>query len=167
MAETKYGKYIVKMPLRDKLKEKFTLQGPPEQFTGFGGNLWTEIQGLKGNFSLGCIAEPMIIPAYPHKHPEAEILFFIGGNPADPLDFRAEIHIALGDEWEKHVITTTSVVCIPGEFTHCPVMVMKVEQPILFGAVMIDPRYLTDAPPNMIYPFVRRLIIATLDDFKD
>jgi hypothetical protein len=142
----KYDKYILKQEMRDKTKEKFTPQGPPEGVFGVSGEQWA---GINCNFAFNWVGEPMIVPAYPHTHTYDELLFFIGGNPTDPLDFKAEIHIALGDEWEKHIITTTCVVCIPAGLMHTPVMVMKVDEPIVFGHINVGADYLTSAPPNL------------------
>ena len=148
MAESKYGKYIVKGSIGRK-RPPIKLHTSPK--VGVEGELWPGVSGLKCNFAFGTISDPLVIPGFPHTHPFDELLFFIGGNPTDPLDFQAEVHIALGEEWEKHVITTAAIVCIPAGLMHSPIMVMKVDKPFIFGHVMLGSTYDTSANPNKVY----------------
>jgi hypothetical protein len=153
MAESKYGKYISrKVPMEQRVPKEGEGQ-PVERWPGFAGGT------REGNYAFWVISEPMIIPGFPHTHPYDELLFFVSGNPTDILDFKAEVQIALGEEWEKHVITSSSVVCIPAGLMHCPVVVTKVDEPILYGHVMPGP-YSTSAPPNSIFFPLRGLYIT-------
>jgi hypothetical protein len=52
-----------------------------------------------------------------------------------------EVEIALGDEWEKHVITTSAIICLPRGVAHCPVYVKRVERPFYFGHLLMASSY--------------------------
>ena len=137
MAETKYGQYISQDPLMTpspKPRASFPMVNSRAE-------LWPGISGINCNFAFVCVSEPYLMPDPPHKHDFDEYLFFIGGNPTNMADFGAEIEIALGEEWEKNVITAPSIVYIPKGLQHCPVYVKKVDKPFLFGHVMPSAKY--------------------------
>jgi hypothetical protein len=137
MAETKYGQYISKDPLMTPAPK----QRVSFQMVNSRAELWPGISGINCNFAFVCVSEPYLMPDPPHKHDADEYLFFIGGNPANMADFGAEIEIALGEEWEKNLITTPSIVYIPKGLQHCPINVKKVDKPFLFGHVMPSAKY--------------------------
>ena len=86
-----------------------------------------------------------------HKHDFDEYLFFIGGNPLNMKEFDAEIEIALGEEWEVHTITSTSVIYIPKGLQHCPVNVKRVGKPFLFGHIMMAGTYSNDSKAGDLF----------------
>jgi hypothetical protein len=141
MAETRYGKYI----LRDAvgvptLKTRTHLPSVRSR-----EELWPGISGLSCNFGVNCITEPYLLPDPPHKHEFDEYLFFIGGNCLNMQEFDADIEIALGSEWEVHSINSTSVVYIPKGLQHCPINVKRVGKPFLFGHIMLSGKYSNDS----------------------
>lgn len=69
-----------------------------------------------------------------HSHPEEEALFFVGLNPDDPMDFRAEPECGLGPECERHIINKPSVYVMPPNFPHLPVIIRWVDKP--YGLVV-------------------------------
>jgi hypothetical protein len=64
-----------------------------------------------------------------HTHPFDECLVFAGLEPKDPNYLGAEIEIALGNDYEKQVITVPSIVCIPKGLPHGPIVTKKVDKP--------------------------------------
>ncbi len=86
---------------------------------------------LDADCSLGYhhISKPMSFDER-HSHAFAEMLCFIGSNPVDITDFGAEIEFTIGGE--KHLINTAAVVSIPPDVKHCPIVIKKVEKPIVF-----------------------------------
>jgi hypothetical protein len=66
----------------------------------------------------------------PHTHDFHETLCFIGGDPQDINDLGAEIEFTLGGE--KHLITSATVVSIPPDLEHCPIVFKKVTKPLIF-----------------------------------
>jgi hypothetical protein len=70
-----------------------------------------------------------------------ELLFFLGGDPTDIRDLGAEVEITLGDEQEKHLLTTAGVVSIPSGLSHCPIDIRNVTKPIVFLEVSLTRLY--------------------------
>ncbi len=140
MAETKYSKYIS----RDAVRTPSPRNRPAYPMVAGREEAWPEIKGQNCNFAFLCVTQPAMMPDPPHRHDFDEYLFFVGGNLLDMADFGAEIEIALGEEWERHIINTTSIVYIPAGLQHCPLWVKKVDRPFLFGHIMLSPRYVSD-----------------------
>jgi len=130
-APSKYGKYII---------SKEILKVVPEGYTGI--SLFAHEGELKTDVSMGyhCVTKPILF-SKTHTHNNAEILCFIGGNPADIQDFGAEVEVELGSEHEKHVITQTSCISMPANLPHCPLNIKKVTKPIVFLEISLAPAY--------------------------
>jgi hypothetical protein len=141
MAESKYGKYILKDATRVPVLK--TRTHTPS--VSSREDLWPGVSGMNCNFGVNCVAEPYLLPDPPHKHDFDEFLFFIGGNPLNMKEFDADIEIALGPEWEVHHINTTSIVYIPKGLQHCPINVKRVGKPFLFGHIMLAGKYSNDS----------------------
>jgi hypothetical protein len=136
-AEPKYGKYILREPIKEPTPKKRAVV-PGVNITA---DLWPGISGINCNFAFQCVSEPYLMPDPPHKHEFDEFLYFLAGNPMNMKDFGAEVEIALGEDWEKHLITTTSIVYLPAGLQHCPINVKKVEKPFFFGHIMLSGKY--------------------------
>ena len=121
MAESKYGQHIINGPFIDI-----------KHYTGT--SLLSHKGELNADVCIGyhCLANTDFKADMPHFHDFHELLIFIGGDPTDITDFGAEIEMCLGEEQEKHVITSTSVVSIPPGLVHCPLIVRKLEKPVVF-----------------------------------
>ncbi len=129
MAETKYGKHIITDLILD--------------IPHYGGYSMLSHNGELGeDCSIGyhCIAEPISFDK-PHAHDFPELLFFIGGDPMDIRELGAEVEVCLGEEAEKHVITTAGVVSIPAGLVHCPITIKNVTKPIVFLEVSLTRVY--------------------------
>lgn len=88
-----------------------------------------------------CIAAPGYEVKFTHSHPNHELLCFIGGDPTNINDFDAEISICLGDELEEHIITSPTIVSIPPNMKHCPLVVRKCNKPIVFLEISTTKEY--------------------------
>lgn len=131
MAETKYGKHIIKDPYK-----KF------HQTDGF--NVGSDVLGVDCIIGSQGIHEPLYMVKEPHKHSFHQILCFIGGDPTNIHDFGAEIELSLGEEQEKHIITTNTAVSIPPGLPHCPLNFKRVDKPIVFLEFMLTPQYVRE-----------------------
>jgi len=128
MAETKYGKHLI--------------QGPFVKIPHYTG---TSIVAHNGEYDADvcigyhCLANAEYKALQPHTHDFHEILCFIGGNPKDINDFGAEIEMCLGEEQEKHIITSTTVVSVPPGLVHCPLIVRKCDpdRPVVFLGISL------------------------------
>ena len=99
-------------------------------------------KGRLGDFGIGWVPifEPFKMVPEGHKHEYAQILAFIGGNLSDVFDFDAEIELYVGGE--KHIITQTTVVYVPGGVMHCPLYFNKVGKPLLFNNMYFTDEYM-------------------------
>ncbi|MDY6825629.1 MAG: hypothetical protein SVV67_00395 [Bacillota bacterium] len=93
-----------------------------------------DLEGLEVNFTWGFYTKTGIWHrgGTAHTHPEEEILVFPGLNPDDLNYFGAELEIALGYEFERHLINKPSVIICPQGFPHNPVVARWVDDPYGF-----------------------------------
>jgi hypothetical protein len=140
-----YGRYILREPRGS---------APPprksSQVRGLSINeeLMSKIGGGNCNFNFMGVFEPHLMFDPPHKHDYDEFLFFIGSDPRNASDLGGEVEIALGEEWEKHTITASAIICLPRGVQHCPIYVKKVDRPFYFGHVMAASKYSSSAAPK-------------------
>ena len=136
MVTTKYGKYII---------EDFS--GRPEsdcrdedEFQKELFNIATPIAYLdNAMIKNGFYAEVMwyhtasTAVVEPHTHNFNEILAFIGGDPKNHQALNGEIELWLEDE--KHLLTRSCMVFIPEGMKHCPMVVRRVDIPLLHFSI--------------------------------
>ena len=76
----------------------------------------------------------------PHVHQYDEFLIFLGAELPDLCSsFDAEIDLWMGEEMEKHTITSTTVVFIPKDVQHAPLNFRVIRKPVLFHALYLGP----------------------------
>ena len=138
MAETKYGKYIIREPIDEKYVPPFLSKGraipqlPPHLH--FAGE--EHLDGANMMISVMCISEPFLMREDAHAHDIDKYMCFLGGNPMDIKDFGAEVELCLGEEEEKHIINSTTVVYVPKGLLHSPLNFKRVDKPIIFMDIM-------------------------------
>jgi hypothetical protein len=132
MAETKYGKYIIKEPLEKGMAPMLHICGEEGCIGAAFGNFPVEVQLL-------CISQPIAFPHPAHAHNADEIFFIFGSNPKNYYDFDAEIEISIGGE--KHIVDSTSIVYIPKGLVHGPIAITKVNKPFQWMHVLFTPKY--------------------------
>ena len=148
MAESKYAKYVKKelgrnqpMPARP-VTEVRAVSMSPELLKGIA-----ELENVNLNFNFMGVVAPHMLGDPPHKHDCDELLFFIASEGTDSPDLGGEVEFALGDDWEKHTITTSCIVSLPAGVQHCPVYVKKVTKPFYFGHILLAGKYGSNATP--------------------
>jgi hypothetical protein len=94
-------------------------------------------------FVIGCscITAPWRMETEPMKHDFDQIICFMGGSSMNLFDFGAEIELFLGEEQERHLITTAASVFIPKGMVHCPLTFTRVDSPILFMDISLTLQY--------------------------
>ena len=85
-----------------------------------------------------------------HIHSEAELLIHIGTNPADPDDLGAEVELCMGPEMEKHIITRSTIICLPANFVHGPWRILKVTRPFMIVTVNQSTKHTEKALRDMV-----------------
>lgn len=133
MAETKYGKYVIREPI------EHDMLGTAVHVCGEPGCVGGSYPSWPGTQTMRCITEPREISPDPHTHDYDQWFWFLGPNPENFFDFDAEVEIYLGTEGEKHVINTTSLVYVPKGLIHTPLKFTKVNKPILWFQISFNP----------------------------
>jgi hypothetical protein len=62
----------------------------------------------------------------------------MGADPDDLSVLGAELEIAMGEELEKHVFDTPTVVIAPKGLVHCPLTTKRVDKPYSFTAICLN-----------------------------
>ena len=68
-----------------------------------------------------------------------EIIGFFGNNSEDPYNLGGEIEFWLEDE--KHIITRSSLIFVPGGMKHCPLILRRVDRPIFHFSTVTSGQY--------------------------
>ena len=131
----KYEKHVIKEPLiigrnPEVVQPIIHIEGAKE---GGGANL---------TVSQSWITQPFQMIKVAHKHDYDQFVFFIGSNPLNAKEFDAEVEMWLGEEKEKYVITTPTVVHIPLGLMHGPLNFKRVDKPVVFLDIFLAPTYI-------------------------
>jgi hypothetical protein len=131
MSPNKYDKHLTPAPL---VEGKFA---PVVRFSA--------LKHFNQNMNLtvvrNCISGPFLMDKGSHAHDFDQFLFFLGANPMNVEEFMAEVHFSLGEEEEKHIITSSTVAFIPRGMKHCPLNFVRVDKPIYFINMALTPEY--------------------------
>jgi len=97
------------------------------------------LPGATANMGWQVFTDPVCWES-PHIHKYDEFLIFLGADLPDLCSsFDAEVDLWMGEEMEKHTITSTTVVFIPKGMQHAPLNFRKINKPILFHALYLGP----------------------------
>ena len=136
MTVTKYDKYFMTDFIKLKTRNE---PGPQRVF------IKAEGEEVPGGVSLSIIGnyrtEPYEMVPDAMSHDFDQCLLFLGANPENAGDFDAEIELGMGEEREKHIITSPTVVHIPAGLVHGPLNFKKVNKPLLFLDISIVGKY--------------------------
>lgn len=133
MARTKYGQYVKKLEFRD---------GP-----GFYRQVTTldrETLGMDAIIEYGAYWAPGSMgtePYSPHVHDFDQVMFWLGGDANEMGELGAEIELCLGEEGEKHMITTTTAVAVPRGLPHFPANIVRMDKRFIFLTVSCTAEY--------------------------
>ena len=86
----------------------------------------------------------------PHMHKYPELFMHLGTDPDNPMDLGAEVEMCVGPEMEKHIITKSTIICLPANFPHSPWTILKVTRPFLIVTVNQSTKHTEKALRNMI-----------------
>jgi hypothetical protein len=146
MTETKYGKYVIREPIDDKYNPPFPPKGRPipnfPPFLHFFGEKYCKDANIM--ISLMCITEPFLMREDPHSHDVDKYMRFLGGNPVNIRDFGAEVELYLGEEGERYVIDTPTMVYVPKGLIHNPLNFKRINKPIMFMDITVTPKCTAD-----------------------
>lgn len=135
MADTKYGHLVKKLKYEASNGEYMTMP------TG------ADLEGLNVSFAWGYRRQ---LGAWGgdggvcHVHPYGECLVFSGLDYDHWNAFPAEIELSMGEEGEKHVIDSPTVVVLPPGVPHCPLVSKRVDKPFGFLAISLSGEHKTE-----------------------
>ena len=85
------------------------------------------------------LANPNSPVAKPHFHEYPEILGFYGSDPYNPWDLGGEVEFWVGGE--QHILTKSTMVFLPPNVPHCPLLINRVDRPIFHYSVVMNAIY--------------------------
>ena len=91
-----------------------------------------------------------IISHGPHEHKYPELFIHLGTDPDNPYDLGAEIEMCMGPEMEKHIVTKSTIICLPANFPHGPWTIKKVTRPFLIVTVNQSQTHTEKARRDMV-----------------
>jgi uncharacterized RmlC-like cupin family protein len=132
MAGEKYGKYIKELSFRN--------DGPGfyRQVTRLSGAPF----GLDFHVEYGAYWAPGYMgdkPYRPHKHDYNQVMLWLGADTGDMGELGAEVELCLGEEGEKHMITSTTAVAVPAGMPHFPANITRMDRRFIFMTVSCAP----------------------------
>ena len=132
MAKKKYEKYIIEdfsgRPVTDcRDQDEFQKELPNIAYP----IAYLDSEMIKGGFYTECMwyYQASTARVEPHTHDFSEVLGFIGGDPNDKNNLNGEIELWLDDE--QYILTKSCMVFIPKGLKHCPMIVRRVDKPLL------------------------------------
>ena len=128
MAETKYGKHLVPIPV-----VPMTGKGNGTE----GWDLWgKDLGNFEVNIAMRAFNEVgRMNPEYqqrPHTHNFDEVLLFLSSDINDVGTLGLEAEMRMGKEEEKHIIDKPTAVWVPKGLPHCPITFLKMDKPCYF-----------------------------------
>ncbi len=129
--------------------EYFVFWMGPKPYGSYGTKAWGEI-------SHG-----------PHTHKYPELFMHLGTDPDNPMDLGAEVEMCVGPEMEKHVITRSTIICLPANFVHGPWRILKVTRPFLLVTVNQSTKHTEKAFRDMIPVKDHRRTIFIDEGYED
>ena len=128
MAETKYGKHIVPIPV-----VPMTGKGNGTE----GWDLWgKDLGNFEANIAMRAFNEVgRMNPEYqqrPHAHNFDEVLLFLSSDVNDVGNLGLEAEMRMGKEEEKHIVDKPTAVWVPKGLPHCPITFLKMDKPCYF-----------------------------------
>lgn len=90
----------------------------------------------------------------PHKHLAEEIFCFLPTDPhnVDDLGGEVEYWLGEGEEAEKFIITKPTVVFVPKNTVHCPIVFRKVYRPFIVMIIFNSPDQINPSVVDVLPP---------------
>jgi hypothetical protein len=113
-------------PSKSKYAKYFSEESRPGKMPAYGTdqNFYFDFQFIKSATSMHD----------PHTHPHVEILGFFSSDPSSPDDLGAEVVMTMGEELERVVMTRPTVLFLPPDTIHSPLIFQNVVRPVIFIA---------------------------------
>ncbi|MCS7114925.1 MAG: hypothetical protein RMJ15_06740 [Nitrososphaerota archaeon] len=80
-------------------------------------------------------------PYVAHMHDFDQVLLFAGSDMNDIGDLGAEVEFCIGEELERHIITTTTAIAIPKGTPHFPATIHVLNRPFFYYEISLTAEY--------------------------
>ena len=80
-------------------------------------------------------------PGTTHVHDFNQVIIFGGSDMSDIGDLHAEVEFCLGENLERHMITTTTAIAIPKGMPHFPATVNFLNKPFFYYEISLTDKY--------------------------
>ncbi len=146
MAESKYGKYVAKVPVRE-VGTNMNVKGITlPTYTYMSNKL---VPGCNVYLELSWIyemPEPSLVVPAAHSHPYDQVTLLIGSDPHNPEYLGAEIESYLGGE--KLITDKTAATFMPKGVEHGHVQWKSFEKPHIMMSIMLGTGDFAQANPG-------------------
>ncbi|HSW59046.1 MAG TPA: hypothetical protein VLH15_11620 [Dehalococcoidales bacterium] len=138
MTESRYKDNIIKAPM---MKSVVFPQISHTQAFLFGGEHFKKLGGTSFTMNWSYLTRPFVMVDEKHTHDYDQVICFLGGDPEDITQFGAEIEMCFGMEEEKQLINFPAFIFVPKGLVHGPLIIRKVDQPIMYMDFTQTPFY--------------------------
>src|SRR4030042_3994710 len=121
MTPAKYGKFVKKLDFKDGG------YGFHRRVAALAGGALS----MEARIEYGAYWTPGHMggaPYRPHTHDFDQVMFWLGGDTNDMGELGAEVELCLGEEGEKHMITSTTAVAVPRGMPHFPARITRMDR---------------------------------------
>jgi hypothetical protein len=125
MAAKKYSKYVVTLDFKDD-RPGFYRQVASVSGREFGIDFNVEYGAY---WAAGNMGEA---PAAPHAHDYNQVMLWLGADGNDMGELGAEVELSLGEEGEKHMITSSTAVAVPKGLSHYPANITRMDRRFVY-----------------------------------
>jgi hypothetical protein len=125
MAAKKYSKYVVTLDFKDD-RPGFYRQVASVSGREFGIDFNVEYGAY---WAAGNMGEA---PAAPHAHDYNQVMLWLGADGNDMGELGAEVELSLGEEGEKHMITSSTAVAVPKGLPHYPASITRMDRRFVY-----------------------------------
>jgi mannose-6-phosphate isomerase-like protein (cupin superfamily) len=103
--------------------------------------LWMDKNVVPGAFQMNVswYCHPKNHAPVAHKHDVGELIGFFGGNPDDRYNLNGEVEIWIEDE--QFLLTKSTLLYIPPNMNHCPLIIRRADRPIFHFSVVTGGMY--------------------------
>ena len=160
MTGTKYGHYVKQLD--------FSGEGP-----GFYRQVTTlnsESLGVEALIEIGTYIAAGRMDGEPsgvHTHDFNQALLFLGTDSDDIGSLGAEVEMCLGEDGEKHMITTSTVVSVPKGFPHFPANISRMEKRFIFMTISCVSEYSVTPAPSDDDPLKNPPALGFISKYRD
>ena len=109
--------------------------GPQAYFRGDA-----DLPGVKVNMGWQIFVKPIKLEMESHHHDHDEYQFYLGATFPDLVgSFDADIDVFIGREYEKHTISSATVLYLPAGMEHNPCDFRRIGKPVFFSSCELSP----------------------------